>query len=295
MSRLSRDDSMSYKERKRFYEKVILPAKNKIDPAARNIQPETHEFMNASSTTTFGMKTALGLTEMERVAEGVNDTEITIDKLIIRMRIPTKEYLCRPQKIKDLTPKQKSLFYDSDSGYDSDEDEQHVFQGHIGSATAGRPKKGRKQYIVTRESASRSGFHTEQLAAQEQSTHHLSLSYRLSKITDAHQLRGRHVIRAYNDGGFHPNSFFNEYHIKNGKDAAKIALMAEYYYKKRQTQEKNFRKRYEEPDDLSESYSEISSDSEVYSTDSNVSDSGFNEFKARKKKEEPFKAFLKQI
>lgn len=278
MRRLSLEDKATHQEREDYYKKEILPRKKEIDNCARKVQEGTHEFLNTATTTNFGMRTALGLNPMERTAKPKKKGEepVTIDHLIEAQRIPTEEYLCKPVPVKDL-PKNKHAHFKGDKT-------QHVFHGHIGSGKH-ETAQGEK-YLVLREGAGRSGFHEEQKKAQRDSTHHLSLSRRLSKITDNHQARGKDILDAYEKSGFHPKSSWGGKKVTSPKEALEVSLKAEHNFKKRQTKEKGIRSRYKETASISTSYEEIDSESETGTED-------YEDFKEKKVTQEPFKSFQK--
>lgn len=255
--------------------------KETINQSARQVSPGTHECLNAASTTDFGMATALGLTQMERTAKGKkHNQQIPISYLIQKQRLPTSELQTHPKKVKDLTKKQQALFDKKDA-------DKHAFDGHIPASKV--EQNGVKHPIVSKDMASRSGIHKEQLEAQQKSHHHLSLSRRDSKILDKHQASGADILEAFDNGGFSKKASWNGYTIKSAKDALKVALKTEFNYKKRQTHEKKLRALYADTASVSESYHEISSDSE---TGSEANES-FKDFVRRKVKEKPFVEFIR--
>lgn len=63
--------------------------------------------------------------------------------------------------------------------------------------------------------------------------------------------------------GFHVNSNWQGFRIKDASDALAVAVVARHNFKKRQTNEKKLREPYVDPTSASENYSEIRTESET--------------------------------
>ncbi|MFA5880472.1 MAG: hypothetical protein WC860_09965 [Candidatus Margulisiibacteriota bacterium] len=139
--------------------KELLKHKAEIDQSARK-DGNAHEVVNAATTTTFVARTALGLNpNMERNAKAKNGTTIPITHMSRNQTIPTEQLLTKPKKIGELSKTIRKAIPEKSH-------QQYVLAGHTGAAYI-EDENGKKTKVIPTEMASRSGIHTDQLAAQE--------------------------------------------------------------------------------------------------------------------------------
>ncbi len=288
-SKISLDNNLS-----ETHKKTLLKKSNDIKETlkyyARQIKDGCHEMMNAATTHDFSIRVAVGEHKhMERVAKGKNDTEISISNLIEKQRIKTFEYVMKPKKVINLKNKyHTSIFFDVKNNSNK-----YVFHGHVGAGFFSKDKLKTKKDLVCTEGAATGHMHKKQIAAMNLSRHHLSLSRRLSKVTDSFQAQGEDILKAFDDGGFHKYSFVKtgprDNDLKSAatpKSAYDIAVRMQFNYQKRRTNEKKIRAEYCDSDtSYSEDYTEISTLDEVSSSDS------ISFFEKKLKKDQTFKAF----
>ena len=259
--------------------------KREIRDAARAVDEGTHEQINASAQAELLINTALGkqVSESRRVFESaakMNDgSQLSLTNVAINQRFRTAEGITHPVKAKEVRNVAKRL-----AGVDL---EKYVLGGHTNAGhynPEGTTLDKKKDQVVTSAGSSTGGIHKMQLESIRKSSHHKSLSMRLSKDADAIQEDGTGILKAFEDGGFLEASSWQGVRIKNAEDALAAAMKANHNYKKRQTKEKNLREPYADPDSISESYTEIRTESETQSDD-------FKDFVKRSAKKDVFKDF----
>jgi hypothetical protein len=258
--------------------------KKEIANAARAVENKTHEQVNASSQAEFLIKVAIGEQvsddgkKFERTAKLNNGERSPITKIAEKQRTPTKEFLTKPEPIEKIGSISKKV-----------KSNKKVLTGHTGAAyfNAESVKQESKHQVVSNNGSSRGGIHAAQLKAQRESSHHLSFSRRLSIAMDKFQEDGTGILEAFNSEGFHENSNWHGFYIKDAGDALAVAIKARHNYKKRQTNEKHIREPYKDTASMSEDYSEIGSRSET-------DDDKYKEFIAKTCKDDPFMDFIKK-
>lgn len=242
--------------------------KNEIRDAARAVDAGTHEQINASSQAQFLIKVAIGEQKsdtgkvFERTAALKDGTKASITRIAEAQRMRTKELMTAPEPAKRIKNVSKQL----DS---SDDDEVHVLTGHVGAMSFNAPgtAASSSSQVVSKKGSSsgKDGVHVAQLKAQRESSHHVTLSRRLSKVMDEFQEEGAEVLKAFESTGFHENSNWQGFRIKDASDALAVAIKARHNFKKRQTKEKVLREPYVDPASASETYSEVRTESETVS------------------------------
>ena len=259
-----------------------------IRDAARSVDAGTHEQINASSQAELLINTALGrqVSESGRVFERtakMNDgSQSSLTNIAINQRFRTAEGITRPVPAKEVRNVAKRV-----TGADLDK---HVFGGHTNAGhynPEGTPLDKKKDQVVTSAGSSTGGIHKMQLESIRKSSHHKSLSMRLSKDADTVQEDGSGILEAFENGGFLEASSWQGVRIKNAEDALAAAMVASHNYKKRQTKEKNLREPYADPASISESYKEINTESETKTDE-------FKDFAERAVKKDVFKEFAEK-
>jgi hypothetical protein len=240
--------------------------KKEITDAARSVQNGTHEQVNASSQAKFLISVAVGkqISTSGRVFEKTSKLKdgsvASVTRIAKDQRLPTVELMTAPVKASSIKNVAKRLS-------DSEEEDLSVMTGHVGAMSFNEEgtKASSSDQVVSKagSSSGKDGVHVAQLKAQLESSHHVTLSRRLSKVMDEFQEDGAGVLKAFDSAGFHINSNWQGFRIKDASDALAVAVVARHNFKKRQTKEKNLREPYIDPISASENYSEIRTESET--------------------------------
>jgi hypothetical protein len=261
-NKLSMDTGLTEPQKRKL---MNVKLRGVFDYYARRIDPGCHEMLNTATTQSFALAVALDEhPKMERTAKHVDrSSSLTINNLVERQRMKTHEYLMKPVQVKALSAENQKHF--------KTDKEKYVFHGHVkaGFYCGG----GGCRDIVTTAGASRGTMHTAQTQAMDDSRHHLSLSRRLSKVTDKFQAGGEDFLKAFDDKGFHEDSYMrvdggSKRNVTSPAEAYTLAVCAQFNFQKRRTNEKKIREDYLDTGSVSEEYDEIDSADEVDSSDS---------------------------
>lgn len=240
--------------------------KKEIAKAARKVQSGTHEQINASSQSELLINVVLGQQvstsgkTFEKTAELKSGDKASLTNLAMNHRLRTAELPVRPELTQNI---------DNVARKTKDKDK-YVLPGHTGAGYFG--KKGTtssKDQVVSSRSASsgKESIHQAQISAIAESSTHLGLSHRLSKVRDEFQEDGIGILQAEESKGFHPSSNWKGHDLGDKESVLVAAVTANQIFKKSQTKEKNLRKPYKEPQNLSETYQEIRTESETKTDD----------------------------
>jgi len=238
--------------------------KKEITDAARAVQDGTHEQVNASSQANFLISVALGKQKsasgrvFEKTAKLTDGSVSSVTKIAKGQRLPTVEFMTAPVAASAIKNVSKRL---------SDDEDLFVMTGHVGAMSFNEEgtKASSSDQVVSKagSSSGKDGVHVAQLKAQLASSHHVTFSRRLSEVMDEFQEDGSGVLKAFDSSGFHINSNWQGFRIKDASDALAVAVVARHNFKKRQTNEKKLRESYVDPISASESYSEVRTESET--------------------------------
>lgn len=174
--------------------------KKEITDAARAVQDGTHEQINASSQAKFLISVALGKQIsnsgriFEKTARLTDGSVASITRIARDQRLPTVELMTAPEKASSIKNVAKRLS-------DRDEEDLSVMTGHVGAMSFNEEgaKASSSDQVVSKagSSSGKDGVHVAQLKAQLESSHHVTLSRRLSKVMDEFQEDGAGVLKAF--------------------------------------------------------------------------------------------------
>ena len=239
--------------------------KDEITKAARAVKKGTHEQINSSRQAEFLINVAIGNQVsrsgkvFERKAKLKDGGEIEMTYLAEKHRLRTSELLVEPELIQDI----------ANVSIKTKNRDQYVQPGHTGAGYFGKGKTSQSNQVVSSKSAAsgKDSIHQAQIEAMEESSTHLGLSHRLSKVRDEFQEDGTGILKAEESKGFHPDSSWKGFNLDSKENVLVAAVTTNQIFKKSQTKEKKIREPLAVPLDLSEDYKEIRTESETRTDD----------------------------